>query len=131
MGIFDAVIGNLDRHRNNYLVTPDGHLKAIDHGYAFGTSQVTQGRYGGPPHVPELRSFALGGGQIKAGDISVKEQAQIATKLDSIDWNKFFHGTKLNAEERAALLHRASKVSGYLKQGRAHDIDKEFHADAW
>lgn len=35
MAVFDYVIGNTDRHRNNYLTDPDGHIVAIDHGCAF------------------------------------------------------------------------------------------------
>lgn len=32
---FDAVIGNSDRHRSNWLVLPDGRAVAIDHNRAF------------------------------------------------------------------------------------------------
>ncbi|MBC7457901.1 MAG: hypothetical protein H7235_06460 [Bdellovibrionaceae bacterium] len=35
LGYFDYLIGNVDRHGNNYLFTVDGHLTAIDHGKSF------------------------------------------------------------------------------------------------
>jgi hypothetical protein len=34
-GIFDAIIGNLDRHEGNVMLSPDLHLLAIDHGLSF------------------------------------------------------------------------------------------------
>jgi hypothetical protein len=33
---FDYVIGNTDRHTNNWVVSEDGKIHLIDHGYAFG-----------------------------------------------------------------------------------------------
>lgn len=35
MALFDAIIGNTDRHAGNALIAPDGHMVAIDHGLAF------------------------------------------------------------------------------------------------
>lgn len=35
LGYFDYLIGNIDRHGNNYLLTADGHMTAIDHGKSF------------------------------------------------------------------------------------------------
>lgn len=35
LAIFDHVIGNLDRHSNNWMVKSDGELIPIDHGLAF------------------------------------------------------------------------------------------------
>jgi hypothetical protein len=35
MAVFDYVIGNEDRHAGNWIVSPDGKLKAIDHGLSF------------------------------------------------------------------------------------------------
>lgn len=34
-GIFDGIIGNLDRHFGNAMLSPDHHLLAIDHGLSF------------------------------------------------------------------------------------------------
>lgn len=34
-GFFDALIGQQDRHRGNFLTTDDGQLTLIDHGFAF------------------------------------------------------------------------------------------------
>jgi hypothetical protein len=35
LAVFDHVIGNLDRHPGNLLLTPDGHMIPIDHGLTF------------------------------------------------------------------------------------------------
>lgn len=35
MAVFDYVIGNTDRHLNNYLTDSGGNIVAIDHGYSF------------------------------------------------------------------------------------------------
>lgn len=35
--LFDALIGNEDRHSGNYLADPNGHLVCIDHGLTFPT----------------------------------------------------------------------------------------------
>lgn len=43
LAIFDNVIGNLDRHRKNYLVMEDGQLVPIDHGLSFPTKNDEQG----------------------------------------------------------------------------------------
>lgn len=127
MGIFDAVIGNLDRHRGNYLVTEDNRLKAIDHGYSFGDSKVIPGGgYGGG--VKELRSFALGNDQIKRGDMPLAEQRDIADRLEKINWTTFFHGSHLNEQEKESAKQRAKWVAHYLKEGRAHDLNTLFQA---
>lgn len=36
LGLMDALFHNDDRHHENYLFTPDGSIKLIDHGNAFG-----------------------------------------------------------------------------------------------
>jgi len=43
LAIYDHVIGNLDRHGGNLLVTADGHLIPIDHGMAFPEANARQG----------------------------------------------------------------------------------------
>jgi hypothetical protein len=35
LGIMDTIMGNNDRHHQNYLFTPDGSIKMIDHGFTF------------------------------------------------------------------------------------------------
>lgn len=44
MGLFDAIIGNHDRHVGNVMKKNGGGLVAIDHGFAF-PKQVPQGNY--------------------------------------------------------------------------------------
>ena len=39
LAVFDALIGQTDRHRWNRLVDDDGHVVAIDHGFAFADFQ--------------------------------------------------------------------------------------------
>jgi hypothetical protein len=36
LGLFDALIGNADRNAGNLIVGPDGRLRPIDHGFAWG-----------------------------------------------------------------------------------------------
>ena len=38
--LFDYIIGNQDRHGQNWVVAPDKTIKLIDHGYAFGEEGV-------------------------------------------------------------------------------------------
>jgi hypothetical protein len=121
MGIFDAVIGNLDRHRGNWLNSQSGRLYGIDHGYAFGDSPI--GRAG----VAELRSWALAG--IKAGDLSADEQREIGARLEAVDWDSLLAGSHLQERERASLVERAAFVADKLRDGKAHEINATFKAD--
>ena len=43
--MFDYIIGNMDRHHGNWVVSESGKLKLIDHGLAFGEVE-TGGSYG-------------------------------------------------------------------------------------
>jgi hypothetical protein len=43
VGLLDAVIGNLDRHHGNMMVSPDGKLIPIDHGLALPTKPTHSG----------------------------------------------------------------------------------------
>jgi hypothetical protein len=120
MGIFDAVIGNMDRHAGNFLVGTDGKLVAIDHGLAFGDSPITN------DGVKELWSAALA--NIKEGDLSRDEQREIATRLRSLKWDDLLDGATLNARERATLRERATFVADKLAVGKAHEINATFRA---
>lgn len=37
MELLDYLIGNSDRHLGNWMITQDGHIVGIDHGFAFGS----------------------------------------------------------------------------------------------
>lgn len=41
--MFDYVIGNQDRHLGNWIVTPDGDIRLIDHGLSFGEGKIDTG----------------------------------------------------------------------------------------
>jgi hypothetical protein len=135
IGVLDAVIGNLDRHGHNFLVSTDGgRVMGIDHGYSFGDSPIKPGApAGGYPKggVAELRSWALAG--IKAGDLSVAEQHTIADKLDKMNanWSGILKGAHLNTQERATLTERTKAVAGYLHNGKAHEIQSTFKAQRY
>lgn len=43
MAILDHVIGNLDRHNGNWMLTEDGHSLPIDHGLSFPMQNSGQG----------------------------------------------------------------------------------------
>jgi len=43
IALFDQIIGNLDRHPRNFLLTEEGRTVPIDHGLAFPTSNGFQG----------------------------------------------------------------------------------------
>lgn len=55
IGLFDALIDNLDRHRGNFMFTPSNEPGLIDHGLAW---QFARGRDGvEPDQPPKLREF--------------------------------------------------------------------------
>lgn len=43
--VFDYIIGNQDRHAGNWIVSPDGRIKMIDHGLSFGESKAGSGNH--------------------------------------------------------------------------------------
>ncbi|MNL07977.1 Phosphatidylinositol 3- and 4-kinase [compost metagenome] len=45
LSLFDYLIGNRDRHYNNYLQNESGQLVAIDHGLAFSSVDTTNGLF--------------------------------------------------------------------------------------
>lgn len=62
MALYDTVIGNTDRHQGNWMVTPDGKLRAIDHGYSF------------PDKEPEAKIREGDFGRILMGDLAKMEK---------------------------------------------------------
>ncbi len=54
LAILDNVIGNLDRHARNWMITEDGGVVPIDHGLSFPLKNSSQGplRYSFPQRVP-------------------------------------------------------------------------------
>lgn len=126
LGIFDAVIGNTDRHGGNALVDENGHLHAIDHGYTLGKT-VPKDVAADGWNIHGIRSWALGG--IRQGDLPVNEQKAIANKLDNLDFGKILHGSHIDTDEREALYERVSRVSERLAAGEAHLIKNDYEVD--
>lgn len=117
LALLDVVIGNLDRHRNNILVTPDNQIHAIDHGYAFGVTKA--GDY--------LRSWPLY--QIKAGDMPKAMQTSYADKLAKANWSKVLSGAKLSTKETAALHWRVNQAITRLRAGEFHKLKTDFRTE--
>lgn len=44
LGLMDIILANPDRHHENYLFTPEGSIKLIDHGLSFGNT----------PYLPDV-----------------------------------------------------------------------------
>jgi hypothetical protein len=131
LGVFDALIGNLDRHGENFLIGTDGKLYGIDHGYSFG---VTTPLTGPPsddddsPHFSEpeyVRSWALS--NIKQGDLSAETQRDLAERLDAVSWKSLLRGSTLSEEETDALHQRVQLVITLLHRGEAHRIKEHFY----
>lgn len=114
MGILDAVVGNLDRHRGNHLITAAGHLVAIDHGLSFTRDPI------GPNGVPSLRSWAMA--EMTSGALTNAEQEAVALRLERINIPDLLGGSHLNQAERKALIQRVKVVVEQLHAGTAHKI---------
>jgi hypothetical protein len=137
LGVFDAIIGNLDRHGKNYLMTKDGHLKGIDHGFAFGQSPIRDPKEPGPRYDPwgrarrrgrndrggvkGLRSWAIA--NISEGAMTKEAQRALGQKIDAIKWDVVLKGSHLNVKEVTSLKQRAAFVSKHLHAGTVHDMN--------
>lgn len=109
--VFDALIGNKDRHTANYMIHNEGgRLIGIDHGYAFPDTELTGDEHGG-----SIRNFVMnkfGGGVPDPG----KEWAdKTARKVESVDWTKFLNATPLSEGERQGVINRSRTVVKALK----------------
>lgn len=114
MGVFDAIIGNQDRHSHNALIDANGRLIAIDHGFAFG--RTSPGGY--------IRSWALE--SMGPDDLSKDEQAALAKKLDEFNISKVLKGSHLDERERDAFVRRVESVRTRLRNAEAHLIKDDF-----
>ena len=68
MALFDAVIGNTDRHGGNYLTSLRGDLVAIDHGLAFPEGLVQKGISGNYNAMERLANNVSGGSALTAAE---------------------------------------------------------------
>jgi len=97
--VFDNLIGNEDRHQNNYLITKDWRIILIDHSRAFRTGKkwTTELFYG--PKNPEK--------------LVMKEIPKaLLEKIKSLNYDviKSFAGDYLNDEEINAVLARKDLI---------------------
>jgi|TARA_Y100000310_G_scaffold98201_1_gene95947 hypothetical protein len=109
-GVLDVMIGNADRHRNNYMrVKKTGNPIGIDHGYAF-----TAGRRSDPLGLRELRSKPS-----KHLDRPMPDalRRDLLGRLEAVDWEDAIAAYPLSDAERAAFLARAK----WLKERLAAD----------
>lgn len=88
MDVFDYVINNRDRHGSNYLVTPEGGLKLIDHGYAFDRMTPFP-----TPNAPKLRkaeakalrTLLRKGGMFEVRDLLSRDQiGRMADRIEAL-----------------------------------------------
>lgn len=70
MAIMDAVMTNNDRHHQNYLYTPEGSLKLIDHGGAFENGNLDNH----PDYLEKYDKIKRNMGQPGHDDQSIKPQ---------------------------------------------------------
>ncbi|MGE0494880.1 MAG: hypothetical protein AB7S38_37060 [Vulcanimicrobiota bacterium] len=80
LAIFDNVIGNLDRHRRNYLVLEQGQLVPIDHDLAFPTANQQQD--GG--HFEFSEEFALNRHERDQLEHLLTSRAQVSQELEPL-----------------------------------------------
>lgn len=99
LGLMNMVLGNRDRHGNNYLMTKDGKLKLIDHGLTF--LPDTMGR-GGHPHYREIYWEGRG-----------KEDGYTSVHPDAAAWIQKVDPTSLEQEMR-----RQNVPSGIIQRTR-------------
>jgi hypothetical protein len=96
--ILDAVIGNLDRHLDQFRVGSDGTLYPVDHGIAF-------------PDRPARRGRGL-----IAGDYDHADPFDPDVEFANTNAMDFNEGERLTARERAALRGmRSSEFAAQLK----------------
>lgn len=53
LAMMDMVMGNMDRHHGNYLVTPEGHINLIDHNITLGEPDTMSGMHALPSYLPQ------------------------------------------------------------------------------
>ena len=141
LGIFDALIGNLDRHGSNQMVHTSarqgqyGRLFGIDHGYSFGYTvptadvwamQVALDKGALGPQYDYLRSWALKETATNGPALSAETQKAIAKKIKSVKWDKVLEGSNLDEGERVAFAFRRRAVVELLEKGKAFDLHKLF-----
>lgn len=82
LGFFDAVVGNPDRHSGNWVVSPDGHLVAIDHGLAF--SDPKPGHEAHNRHNTFGKHFATAGQWNASNPMSPADIAEARRRIASL-----------------------------------------------
>lgn len=93
MGLFDAVIGNTDRHGGNALYDDGGHLVAIDHGLAFPASnEGNRGNFtavtGRPPPLTADEIERLGKLASQAATVTPRLQQYLKPEEIGAMWDR-------------------------------------------
>lgn len=91
MAVFDYVIGNTDRHDNNWMVSEKGKLQLIDHGLTFNTNAEKMGNgYAGRELFKRMDAgkFKEDLGALAKGYSSNKDQIVKALAKTGLDRHK-------------------------------------------
>jgi predicted ABC-type ATPase len=107
LGLFDAVIGNTDRHLGNMLLTPTGHLIALDHSAAF--PDANYGADEGKHFTIEGRDHQLTADEVVSLVAFREQRSQVERDL----------GTYLTADEESAMWRR---VDAMIDTGMIYDV---------
>jgi hypothetical protein len=87
LGLVDALVANTDRNAGNYILNPDGSLKAgIDHGSAFDTDEVMNYRLleANPFSSHYVRAEADGSVWAPVNDMSKADMSMIRDRLQAL-----------------------------------------------
>ena len=124
-GLFDAVIGNHDRHGNNYIIDPDGVMWARDNGLAFPSYNGGESPWNGDSFNEYLSRFgpSLSSGERQVLDGMVSNRDAINGQLSSY----------LTPEESDAMWQRIDKMrdSGELVGPEGDTLTADTHYGYW
>lgn len=97
VAIFDNIIGNLDRHQDNYLMTEQGRVVPIDHGLAF---PVKNGQHHSKPNFAFDKTVVLNDGEKKMLCGFLAQRKQVSEELSE----------HLEPEAITAMFERVEKM---------------------
>ncbi len=102
IALYDAVIGNTDRHYGNLMIADDGGLVAIDHGLTFSSETMAEIRASIDGSIlPETLADDL---------ITVADRKILQSLIDDVDRIRAEWGTKIGNDRIDAMLARVQKM---------------------